>query len=93
MAECALGCHCNEPLEPSHLAVLGRVHEAEQTQPGEILKLWVPLNESARRSIERALTVTVDRSVLGLPFCALSHLAPVLRKYSQEHSFCTWELG
>lgn len=61
MAECALGCHCNEPLEPSHLAVLGRVCEAEQTQPGGILKLWMLLDfhENARRSIERALTVTV----------------------------------
>lgn len=39
LAECALGCHCSEPLEPSHLAVLGRVREAEQTQPGGILKL------------------------------------------------------
>lgn len=92
MAECALGCHCNEPLEPSHLAVLGRVREAEQTQPEGMLKLWMPLDshENARGSIE---SDCVDRSVLGLPFCALAHLAPVLRKYSQGHSFCMWEFG
>lgn len=63
MAECALalGCHCNEPLEPSQLTLLGRVGEAEQTQPGGILKLWMPLDfhENVRRSIGRALTVTV----------------------------------
>lgn len=66
----ALGCHCNEPLEPSHLALLGRVCEAEQTQPGWVLKLCMPLDfhENARRSIGRALTVTVWTGLhLGCP--------------------------
>lgn len=66
----ALGCHCSEPLEPSHLTLMRRVREAEQTRPGGILKLWMHLNfpENARRSIERALTVAVWTGLsLGCP--------------------------